>query len=129
MRLPRLSYFFALPPGFFLWCRRRFSAFGPGPLLAESSQELLLQNREVSIFRILFPIRPLNEGNGIWGGTGLRGEDPYPSLPKEVEKGSTETFVPVPLGVGWKTLPVRGPVPICLPSVMVAAAGRWAIRA
>jgi hypothetical protein len=77
----------------------------------------------------LLPIRPLNEGNGILGGAGLRGEGPYPSLPKEAEKGSTETFVPVPLGVGCKTLPVRGPVPICLPSVMVAAAGRWAIRA
>jgi hypothetical protein len=29
---------------------------------------------------------------------------------KEVEQGSTETLVLVPLWVGWKMLPVRGPV-------------------
>ena len=33
-----------------------------------------------------------------------------PRLRKEIEKGGTETLVLVPLRVGWKMLPLRGPV-------------------
>src|SRR5512139_1213215 len=58
--------------GDFLWFWRRLSAFGPGPLLVECSQELLLlPHREVRIVRILFPIGFLNKVNGVVGGADL----------------------------------------------------------
>ena len=43
-------------------------------------------------------------------GIGVEREGSRPRLPKDVEKGSTETFVPLPLRVRWKMLPLRGPV-------------------
>src|SRR4030042_3921360 len=62
-------------PGLFLWRRRRFSAFRPDPLLAESSQDLLLlPNGEVRIFRVSFTISLPDESNGIVGGASVRAD-------------------------------------------------------
>ena len=48
----------------FWLCRSGFSAFGPDPLLIESSQDLLLlPNREVSIVGVLLPIGLVDEGH------------------------------------------------------------------
>jgi len=43
-------------------------------------------------------------------GIGIEGKSPCPGLRKDVEKGGTETLVMLPLRVGWKMVPVRGPV-------------------
>ena len=51
---------------------QRFSTPGLGPFLAESLQDLpLLPNRKVRVGRVAFPIRLLNECNGVFGNDGL----------------------------------------------------------
>jgi hypothetical protein len=52
---------------------------------------------------------------------GIVGKGPCPGHRKEVEKSRTETLVLVPVRVGWKVFPVRGPV--ADPSALLRGSG------